>query len=279
MSSTSGWHGGLLLSAAFVSGTAWAGNGAPLLVIEWSINGGAVNLATPPGTLEGDGYDYIGVLTDPATGLELNYNITGNPLSAVAGNVKILNELKSEILVAVDVKLMLDPDLKPETLLSGVVTIGLTNGPGGGQITSVPPAVFRTLIDGFDAGFFTTLFWDQFQLGSSGQGNLSTQAHYGIPTPVPGPPLFSSLGYKLQFQLTPGDLASILVDMTADGEPTFCAEDLDASGTVGLEDLFTLAALWGPCGDPGNCAPDLNLDESVGMTDMLMLLQAWGPCK
>jgi hypothetical protein len=67
--------------------------------------------------------------------------------------------------------------------------------------------------------------------------------------------------------------------MTADGEPTFCAEDLDASGTVGLEDLFTLAALWGPCGDPGNCAPDLNLDESVGMTDMLMLLQAWGPCK
>ncbi len=278
MSSTSGWHGGLLLCAAFMSGTAWAGNGAPLLVIEWSINGGAVNLVIPPGVPARDSYDYTGILTDAATGLELEYDITGNALSAVSGNVKILNELKSEILVAVDIKHMLDPDLKPETLLSAVVTIGLTNGPGGGQITSVPPAVFRTLIDGYDAGFFTTLFWDQFQLGSSGQGNLSTQAHYGIPTPVPGPPLFSSLGYKLRYQLTPGDLASISVDLNAGGEAAYCAEDLDASGAVGSEDLFTVAAFWGPCGDPGNCAPDLDLDETVGITDMLMLLQAWGPC-
>ncbi len=275
MFSTSGCHGGLVLCAAFMSGTAWAGNGSGLLVIEWSINGGTVNLAVPAG----NNYDYDGILTDPATGIELDYTITGNPMSSVSGNVKVLNELKSQILVAVDVRFMLDPDFKPETLLSAVVTIGLTNGPGGGQITSVPPAVFQTRIDGKDAGFPTTLFWDQFLIGSTGQGNLSTQDHYGTPTPVPGPPLFSSLGYKLLYQLTPGDLASISVDVNADGEPTFCAEDLDASGAVGSEDLFTLTAFWGPCGNPGNCPPDLNLDEIVGMTDMLMLLQAWGPCK
>jgi hypothetical protein len=278
MSSISGWRRcAPLLGALIAAGGARAGGNAPQLVIEWSVNGGAVNVALPPGVPAGSSFDYEGTLTDPASGIDLEYDFVGDPLSAVSGNVKTYNTLKSSISVAIDVRLMLEPDIVPETLLTAVVNIGLTSGPGGGEISSLPPALFKTRVDSEDAGFNATLFWDPFLIAASGQGNAATQGFYGIPTPVPGPPLVSSIGYSLRYALTPGDLASISVDLTADGEKTFCSEDLDASGAVGSEDLFTLTAFWGPCQTPG-CAADLDVDDVVGMSDMLMLLQAWGPC-
>ena len=48
--------------------------------------------------------------------------------------------------------------------------------------------------------------------------------------------------------------------------------DLDGDGSVGVADLLTLLANWGPCADcklPGDCPPDLNDDCSVGVADLL----------
>ena len=276
MSSTLRWRGGLILIGAFASCTARAGADAPPLWIQWSVNDGAVNLVQPPGQPAGDSFVYEGVATDPATGLELPYSFSGNAMSALGGNVQIDNELSDAITVNMDVRLSFVPDLPVETQLAGQCTIGITTGADGGQIASLPPALFQTLVDGESAGFDTTLFWHEFFMGSSGQGNASTFAYYGVPQPVPGPPLLSSLGYALHFQLTPQDLGSITVDLTANGQQTLCAEDLDGNGQVNSQDLLELAVQWGPCGK--GCPADLDGSNDVGVFDMLMVLQAWGPC-
>ena len=56
-----------------------------------------------------------------------------------------------------------------------------------------------------------------------------------------------------------------------------CPADLDGSGDVGITDLLTLLAAWGPC--LGECPADLGGDGMVGITDFLALLAAWGPCR
>lgn len=50
--------------------------------------------------------------------------------------------------------------------------------------------------------------------------------------------------------------------------------DLHGDGSVGVADLLTLLANWGPCADcklPGDCPPDLNDHRSVGVADLLAL--------
>ncbi|MHC4415356.1 MAG: FG-GAP-like repeat-containing protein [Planctomycetota bacterium] len=54
-----------------------------------------------------------------------------------------------------------------------------------------------------------------------------------------------------------------------------CTGDIDGDGRVGIGDLLSLLAAWGPC--PG-CAEDLDGDGSVGIADLLMLLAGWGRC-
>ena len=48
---------------------------APALRIEWSINGGKLNVSLPDGVGLKEGmYGYQGTLTDQATGIELSYD-------------------------------------------------------------------------------------------------------------------------------------------------------------------------------------------------------------
>ncbi len=53
--------------------------------------------------------------------------------------------------------------------------------------------------------------------------------------------------------------------------------DLDGDGVVGIVDLLTLLANWGPCPDPcpPACAGDVDTDCTVGITDLLILLANW----
>ncbi len=272
------WCGRLTTLAALGSTVASAGAGAPELVINWSVNGGPTNYLLAGGTPAGGGaFVYEGTSTDPDTGLELIYDLNGNPVSELSGNVKIFNALSSTITVSVDVILPFDPDFPTGTLLSGIVVVGLTTGPGGGMISSVPPALFHTLIDGGDAGSSATLFWDPFFMSSTGLGNLASYSDYGIPQPVPGPPLFNSLGCALDFELTSGELASISPSVTVDGDAEFCGADVDGDGTVTTADLHLLVQDWGDCAEP-DCPADFNGDGVVDVADLLILLASWGPC-
>lgn len=49
--------------------------------------------------------------------------------------------------------------------------------------------------------------------------------------------------------------------------------DVDGDGVVGVTDLLSLLAAWGPCPD---CAADLDGDGVVGVVDLLALLSLWG---
>jgi hypothetical protein len=52
--------------------------------------------------------------------------------------------------------------------------------------------------------------------------------------------------------------------------------DLDGDGTVGVTDLLSVLAAWGPCA--ASCPADLSGDGAVDATDLFLLLYGWGPC-
>ncbi len=52
--------------------------------------------------------------------------------------------------------------------------------------------------------------------------------------------------------------------------------DLDGDGIVGVPDLLTLLAAWGPCVSCANCPADLDGDCAVSVPDLLTLLANWG---
>ncbi len=54
-----------------------------------------------------------------------------------------------------------------------------------------------------------------------------------------------------------------------------CLWDLDANGSVGVSDLLSLLASWGPC---KGCPADFDRNDNVGVSDLLALLANWGPC-
>ncbi len=55
-----------------------------------------------------------------------------------------------------------------------------------------------------------------------------------------------------------------------------CPWDLNSDGIVGIADLLTLLAAWGPVPTPD--PPDFNGDAIVGVADMLILFAHWGRC-
>ncbi len=57
-----------------------------------------------------------------------------------------------------------------------------------------------------------------------------------------------------------------------------CLWDLDASGSVGVADLLSLLASWGPCPPKADCPADFDDNDDVGVSDLLVLLANWGPC-
>ena len=56
-----------------------------------------------------------------------------------------------------------------------------------------------------------------------------------------------------------------------------CLGDLNANGSVTVDDLLLLIASWGDCGC-NECPADLNSDFIVDVDDLLQLIAAWGPC-
>nr|MCH7719920.1 hypothetical protein [Planctomycetota bacterium] len=57
-----------------------------------------------------------------------------------------------------------------------------------------------------------------------------------------------------------------------------CPWDLDGDGGVGILDLLTLLAAWGPCTPGQFCFADFDCDGNVGILDLLALIANWGRC-
>lgn len=251
---------------------------SPAVLISWSIDDGALNAVWPNGVGAGEGlFRYQGTVVDKATGIALSYDLTADPYSALNGNIEVANEMARSIDVSVAVEMPFIPLIPEESALSAVVTIGLTTGPGGGKISSRPPYLWQAIVDDAVAGPSSSLFYDPFFMSSSGIGSSSTQQNFGIPIPIPGPPISDSIGFALNFNLTSFDTASISSVFTAEGDALTCFADIDGNGAVGPNDLTMLMNSWGPCpGDP--CKSDLDESGAVGIFDMLLLLANWGSC-
>ncbi len=60
--------------------------------------------------------------------------------------------------------------------------------------------------------------------------------------------------------------------------PGKCPWDLDDNAVVGVSDLLSLLASWGPCPPKADCPGDFDGNGDVGVSDLLALLANWGPC-
>ncbi len=145
----------------------------------------------------------------------------------------MLNDTGNSIDVSIRVAMPFTPIFLKGSQLSGNVTVGLTTGPGGGTISSQPPALWQAVIDGTVVEPAAWLFFDPFFLSNGGQASAATQQHFGIPVPVPGPPISASVGYALNFSLTALAICSITSTITASGEALTCFGDLNVGGSVG----------------------------------------------
>ena len=258
-------------------GTTAAVANVPAVQITWSIDGGPANVTWPVGIEQGAGsYGYAGTAIDTLTGIELAYDLIVDPYAGLGGNLEIFNDTGTSIDVSIQVAMPFTPVFLKGSQLSGEVTVGLTTGPGGGMISSQPPALWQALVDGASVGPEAWLFFDPFFMSNGGQASAATQQHFGMPAPVPGPPISASVGFALNFSLTSLDLCSITSTFTVFGEALTCLGDLDLSGSVGIQDMILLLENWGPCRAP--CNADLDGDGAVGIEDLLALLAHWGPC-
>jgi hypothetical protein len=57
---------------------------------------------------------------------------------------------------------------------------------------------------------------------------------------------------------------------------TWCASDIDGSGSVDTTDLLAVLAGWGDCA--GDCPADISGDGVVDVTDLLQLIADFGAC-
>lgn len=270
----------LALGAAAAAGLSGAPvhAGGPSLEINWSVNGGPASTVQPPGEDMGGGvWVYEGSAVDEATGLELTFDLAGNPESHLSGNLSIVNELSEDITVVIAVTFSFSPRGSDASDLAASVAVGLTTGPGGGMLSSLPPYLWQALVDEEPVGSSASLFFHPFHLSHSGAGSSSTTSDFGLPDPVEGPQVQESIGFEIRFALTDGDRASCTSLYIVD--PTGCAADLDGDGNVGIEDLAMVLGSWGECPDePEECPADLDGDGEVGISDLLLVVAAWGPC-
>jgi len=254
--------------------TATASGGGPNLSITWAVNGNPANVVTPPGMeVENGWFRYVGAGLDPASGQMLQFNILADPSGLLDGQLALSNQLGNDIDVDISVSLPVALSFTGGSSLSANVAVGLTTGVGGGSISSGPPALFRTTIDGQAVGPSTNLFWDPFYLSNGGVGSSSTSQFYGLPEPVQGPPIASTVGFDISYTISDHDLAAVSVTATAEG----CVGDINGDGVVAAADFTTVLATWGPC-PPTPCAADIDNDGMVGVSDMLIVIGNWGGC-
>ena len=82
-------------------------------------------------------------------------------------------------------------------------------------------------------------------------------------------------GYYMLFILNDCGVPSESAMVRVGEVENVCVADLDANGSVGVSDLLSLLASWGPC---KGCPADFDDSGDVGVSDLLVLLANWGPC-
>ena len=200
-----------------------AANASVDLELRWWIDGSMAGSFMVSGNDLGNGmfnfagnYIYLNPL-NPFEIVELGVNLNGKPDAnagtstnlLISGNLAVENLFSSSVDVLLEVVLPVASG-GPGTLTAGSAAIGLTTNADGGSLLSLPGTpVWQGTINGSPVGTAASLFHDPFDMTNSGLGSSSANANFGIPDPVSGPSVSSSIGINMSFSLTPSDQASI----------------------------------------------------------------------
>lgn len=198
------------ISLALGASAAPARAGIPDLQLMLWIDGKLVYDQTPGGADVGNGtFSYVGNWTDiGGSGASLSWNLTGDPDPQVSGNLVVENPFLPDVDVVLQVILPINPPLNTATKMIGSAALTLTTDSGGGAVTDLGVPIWQGLLDGADVAG-ATLFPAAFDLTNPGFGSMGTNSNFGIPVPLPGPPVQDSIGIRISFNLTQHDQASI----------------------------------------------------------------------
>lgn len=196
--------GVLALGVAAV--TANAGVLQPDLQINWSINGGTMNMLNPTGVdADGDGiWNFNGGDSDDGgSGIFLNWALAADPDPELSGNISLFNSTANTIDVFVQMILPVAV-MGPASIIDGSAALTMTsNGDGGSMATTGSTDLWRAFMDGAEVA---SLFGSPYDLTNPGFGSLGDNQAFG---PEAGPGLSSTMAIELRFTLTPLDQASL----------------------------------------------------------------------
>jgi hypothetical protein len=200
-----------------------AANASFDLELRWWIDGAIAGSYTVSGNDLGNGmfnyagnYIYLNPL-NPFEIVELGVNLNGKPDAnagastnlLISGNLAVENSFANPVDVGLEVLLPVASG-GPGSLAAGSAAIGLTTNADGGSLQSLTDiAVWRGLVDGSPVGPAASLFFDPFDMTHTGLGSSSADANFGIPVPISGPLVSTSIGIDINFSLTSLDQASI----------------------------------------------------------------------
>jgi len=182
------------------------GTGAP-----YSLDGATV---TP--VQDGDKWKYQ---------IDANYNQHGyamavhfviEPDPTITGNVAITNLTAISQSYSLSFTLPVVPPFNPSQL-NGSVGLTTTSDSTAGTVATVAPnALYTALIDGSSVH---TLMNNPFSLSAPAFDSAVATDKFGIPSPIAGGAVNTSIGINLRFSVTPGDQAGITSQFTANPVP------------------------------------------------------------
>ena len=151
-------------------------------------------------------------------GYDVTYSFTIDPDPSVVGNFSVRNNTTSLGDYTMSFTLPVTPGFNP-SLLSGSVGVTVTNDANGTATAATvsPDPIYRALIDGVTV---KTLMNDPSSVTATFANDSNTASdRFGIPVPVAGGAVNSSIGMVFHASLTAGDAMGITGNFTANPVP------------------------------------------------------------
>ena len=149
-------------------------------------------------------------------GYEMSVHFLIDPDPTITGNVAITNITAIPQSYIFSFTLPVVPAFNP-SLLNGSIGLTATADSTAATVASVAPdAIYSALIDGVTV---KKLMDNPFSLAAAAfDSNVATDK-FGIPAPIAGGAVNTSIGINLRFSVTPGDQAGITSQFTANPVP------------------------------------------------------------
>jgi len=149
-------------------------------------------------------------------GYEMSVHFLLDPDPTINGNIVITNTTTITQPYTLTVTLPVAPGFNPSQLNGSVGLTTTSDSTAGTVATIAPDALYTALIDGNPVH---TLMNNPFSLPAPAFDSAVATDRFGIPSPIAGGAVNSTIGISLRFSVTPGDQAGITSQFTANPVP------------------------------------------------------------